>query len=197
MQLDQEHKGFSFLKEGPLDMRMNPLTELSAEDIINDWSERDLGNIFHNYGEEPKWKEVAKVIVEARKKCRIKTTKQLATIIEGCRSRVKGRLHPATLVFQGLRIAVNKELDVLKEGLEQAIQFLSSEGRIGVISFHSLEDRIVKNMFRDAATPLREGKEKLIPLMTLLTKKPIIPTFAEIRANARSRSAKLRFAQKN
>lgn len=197
MQLDQEHKGFSFLKEGPLDMRMNPLSELSAEDIINDWSERDLGNIFRNFGEEPKWKEIAKVIVDARRKCRIETTKQLANIIEGCRSRVKGRLHPATLVFQALRISVNKELDVLKEGLEQAIQFLSAEGRMGVISFHSLEDRIVKNIFRDAATPLREGKEKLMPLMTLLTKKPIIPTLAEIRANARSRSAKLRFAEKN
>jgi 16S rRNA (cytosine1402-N4)-methyltransferase len=197
MQLDQDYKGFSFLKEGPLDMRMNPMSELTAEDLINDWSEKDLGYIFREYGEEPKWKVIAKKVVDARKKCRIRTTKQLADLIEQCRSKVKGRLHPATLVFQALRICVNKELDVLKEGIEQALKLLAPQGRIGVISFHSLEDRIVKNMFREASTPLREGKTKLIPLMRLLTKKPLVPTMAEIRKNARSRSAKLRFAEKN
>ncbi len=197
MQLDQDSKGFSFLKEGPLDMRMNPLSELDAETIINEWSENDLGEIFLEYGEEPKWKIISKAIVQARKKCRICTTKQLSDLITSCRSRVRGKLHPATLVFQALRICVNKELDVLQNAIDQSMKLLASHGRIGVISFHSLEDRIVKNMFREAATPIREGKEKLIPLMKLLTKKPIVPTLAEIRKNIRSRSAKMRFAEKN
>ncbi len=197
MQLDQDYKGFSFSKEGPLDMRMNPFGELSAETIVNEWSEKNLGDIFREYGEDPKWKMIAKVIVEARRKCRIKTTTQLAEIIAACRAKVKGRMHPATLIFQALRICVNKELDVLQEGLKIAMKLLSSQGKIGVISFHSLEDRIVKNIFRDAATPIKEGREKLIPIMKLLTKKPISATLREVRKNARSRSAKLRFAEKN
>ncbi len=197
MQLDQDRKGFSFLKEGPLDMRMSSLIELDAEMVVNGWSERELGDIFLRYGEEPKWKVISKAIVEARKKCRICTTKQLADIIVSCRAKVRGKLHPATLVFQALRICVNKELDVLQIALDQCMKILEIHGRIGVISFHSLEDRIVKNMFREAATPIREGKEKLIPMMKLLTKKPIVPTLAEIRKNVRSRSAKMRFAEKN
>jgi 16S rRNA (cytosine1402-N4)-methyltransferase len=197
MQLDQELKGFSFLKEGPLDMRMNPLSELDAETIVNEWSERELGDIFWQYGEEPKWKTISNAIVQARRKCRICTTKQLSDLISSCRGRINGRLHPATLVFQALRICVNKELDVLQNALDQALKLLASHGKIGVISFHSLEDRIVKNIFREASTPIREGKEKLQPLMKLLTKKPIVPTLAEIRKNARARSAKMRFAEKN
>ncbi len=197
MQLDQEQKGFSFLKEGPLDMRMNPTIELDAETIINEWSEKTLGDIFLRYGEEPKWKIISKAIVEARRKIRIRTTTQLADVISSCRSKVRGKLHPATLVFQALRICVNKELDVLQSAINQSMKLLESHGKIGVISFHSLEDRIVKNMFREASTPIREGKEKLIPMMKLLTKKPIVPTLAEIRKNVRSRSAKMRFAEKN
>lgn len=197
MQLDQELKGFSFLKEGPLDMRMNPLSQLDAETIINEWSERELGDIFWQYGEEPKWKVISKAIVQARRKCRICTTKQLSDLISSCRGRVKGKLHPATLVFQALRICVNKELDVLQNALDQALKLLATHGKVGVISFHSLEDRIVKNIFREASAPIREGKEKLVPLMKLLTKKPIVPTLAEIRKNARARSAKMRFAEKN
>lgn len=196
MQLDQEHKGFSFLREGPLDMRMNPLSELDAETIVNEWSERELGDIFWQYGEEPKWKVISNAIVQARRKCRICTTKQLSDLICSCRGRVKGKLHPATLVFQALRICVNKELDVLQNALDQALKLLASHGKIGVISFHSLEDRIVKNIFREASAPIREGKVKLQPLMKLLTKKPIVPTMAEIRKNARARSAKMRFAEK-
>ncbi len=196
MQLDQEHKGFSFLREGPLDMRMNPLSELDAETIVNEWSERELGDIFWQYGEEPKWKVISNAIVHARRKCRICTTKQLSDLICSCRGRVKGKLHPATLVFQALRICVNKELDVLQNALDQALKLLASHGKIGVISFHSLEDRIVKNIFREASAPIREGKVKLQPLMKLLTKKPIVPTLAEIRKNARARSAKMRFAEK-
>jgi 16S rRNA (cytosine1402-N4)-methyltransferase len=197
MQLDQEQKGFSFLKEGPLDMRMNPTIELDAETIINEWSEKTLGDIFLRYGEEPKWKIISKAIVEARRKIRIRTTTQLADVISSCRAKVRGKLHPATLIFQALRICVNKELDVLQSAIDQSMKLLESHGKIGVISFHSLEDRIVKNMFREASTPIREGKEKLIPMMKLLTKKPIVPTLAEIRKNARSRSAKMRFAEKN
>ena len=197
MQLDQEHKGFSFLKEGPLDMRMNPTIELDAETIINEWSEKTLGDIFLRFGEEPKWKVISKAIVNARKKCRICTTKQLADLIVSCRSKVRGKLHPATLVFQALRICVNRELDVLQSAIDQSMRLLATHGKIGVISFHSLEDRIVKNMFREAAAPIREGKEKLIPMMKLLTKKPIVPTLAEIRKNVRARSAKMRFAEKN
>jgi 16S rRNA (cytosine1402-N4)-methyltransferase len=139
----------------------------------------------------------AKAIVQGRKKHPIETTKQLVEILtSACRSKIKGRLHPATLIFQALRICVNKELDVLMEGLSKVIQFLAPQGKVGVISFHSLEDRIVKNIFRTAATPKKEGREKLMPIMKLLTKKPLVPTFNEIRMNPRARSAKLRFAQK-
>lgn len=197
MQLDQDHKGFSFSKEGPLDMRMNPKGELTAKKIVNGWSEQELGHIFKEYGEDPRWKRAAKAIVEARRKKPIVTTKQLADIITTvCKTKIKGRLHPATLVFQALRICVNKELDVLMEGLSKAIHFLAPQGKVGVLSFHSLEDRIVKNIFRTAATPKREGKEKILPILKLLTKKPLIPSLKEIRMNPRSRSAKLRFAQK-
>jgi 16S rRNA (cytosine1402-N4)-methyltransferase len=195
MQLDRDYKGFSFSKEGPLDMRMNPTSSLKAEDIINTYSEKELGRIFKEYGEEPRWRHAAKAIVEARRKTPIISTKQLSDLL--CKaSGGRGRLHPATLVFQALRICVNKELDSLTEGLQKAIQWLAPRGRIGAISFHSLEDRIVKNIFRDAATPVRDGRVKLEPVMKLLTKKPLVPTLAEMRHNVRSRSAKMRFAEK-
>ena len=195
MQFDKDYKGFSFSKDGPLDMRMNPLDKLTAKEIINKWSEEALGKIFRELGEEPRWRQAAQAIVAARKKQAIETTKQLSDVICDM-SKGRGKLHPATLIFQALRIAVNRELDVLIEGLTKAMDLLSAEGRIGVISFHSLEDRIVKNIFRHAATPIREGKEKLIPMMKLLTKKPLIPSLIEIRRNHRARSAKLRFAEK-
>ena len=198
MQLDNDYKGFSFLKEGPLDMRMNPLNELSAKEIVNEWSEKDLGDIFREYGEDPRWKAAARIIVEERRKRPITTTMQLAELLSTeLRSKIRGRLHPATLVFQALRIVVNKELEVLEKALAKVISFLAPLGGVGILSFHSLEDRIVKNIFRDAARPLREQGKKLMPLMELLTKKPLVPTLQEIRFNSRSRSAKLRFAQKN
>ena len=195
MQFDNDYKGFSFMKDGPLDMRTNPSEKLTAKEVINKWSEEALAKIFKELGEEPRWRQAAKAIVEARRKQTIETTKQLSDII--C-NMVKGRgkLHPATLIFQALRICVNKELEVLSEGLTKAMKWLGPHGRIGAISFHSLEDRIVKNIFRAAATPVREGKEKLQPMMKLLTKKPLIPTLKEIRMNPRARSAKLRFAEK-
>lgn len=195
MQFDKEYKGFSFSKDGPLDMRMNPSDPLTAKEIINKWSEDLLGKIFREFGEEPRWRQAAKAIVAARRKQPIETTIQLSNVICGM-SQGRGKLHPATLIFQALRIAVNRELDVLSEGLTKAMDWLSPEGRIGVISFHSLEDRIVKNIFRTASTPVRQGKEKLDPMMKLLTKKPLIPSLKEIRLNPRARSAKLRFAQR-
>ena len=195
MQFDKEYKGFSFSKEGPLDMRMNPSDTLTAKEIINKWPEDLLGKIFLEFGEEPRWRQAAKAIVAARRKQSIETTIQLSNVICAM-SQGRGKLHPATLIFQALRIAVNSELDVLSEGLSKAMNLLSPEGRIGVISFHSLEDRIVKNIFRTASTPIRQGKEKLEPMMKLLTKKPLIPSVKEIRLNPRARSAKLRFAQR-
>ncbi len=203
MQLASGERGFSFLKEGPLDMRMDQSAEVLAEDIVNEWSEKELGDIFCEYGEEPEWKRAAQEIVAYRKNERIKTTKQLANLmVVSLKKRRKKRLHPATLVFQALRICVNRELDAVEKGLKNAIEFLSSGGRVGVLSFHSLEDRIVKTLFKAAAKPLVKVKNKykqtnpVIILLKLLTKKPLIPTIEEIRANPRSRSAKLRFAEK-
>ncbi len=198
MQLDNDYKGFSFLKEGPLDMRMNPLNELSAKEVVNEWSEKNLGEIFKEYGEDPRWKAAARIIVEERKKAPITTTTQLADLLSReLRTKIRGRLHPATLVFQALRVFVNKELEVLEQTLAKVITFLAPKGVVGVISFQSFEDRIVKNIFREAARPLKAQGKKLLPIMELLTKKPLMPSLQEIRFNSRSRSAKLRFAEKN
>ncbi len=198
MQLDNDYKGFSFLKEGPLDMRMNPLNELSAKEVVNEWSEKDLGEIFKEYGEDPRWKAAARIIVDERRKGSIETTTQLADLLSReLRTKIRGRLHPATLVFQALRVFVNKELEVLEKTLAKVITFLAPKGVVGVMSFQSFEDRIVKNIFREAARPLREKGKKLIPVMELLTKKPLVASLSEVRFNPRSRSAKLRFAEKN
>ncbi len=198
MQLDNDYKGFSFLKDGPLDMRMNPDNPLTAKDVIANSSEKELGQIFQDCGEEPRWKASAKAIVEERKKNPITTTKQLADLlVTALRTKLRGRLHPATLVFQALRIFVNKEIEVLEKTLDKAISFLGPKGMIGVISFHSFEDRVVKNVFRESSKQIKEGYERLPAILTLLTKKPLVPSLQEIRSNVRSRSAKLRFAQKN
>jgi 16S rRNA (cytosine1402-N4)-methyltransferase len=198
MQLDNDYKGFSFLKKGPLDMRMNPFEKISAKEVVNGASEEELGRIFREYGEDPRWKAAARIICEERKKKPITTTTQLAELLHSTlKTKIRGRLHPATLVFQGLRVFVNKEIEVLEKALAKVARFLAPQGVVGVISFQSFEDRVVKNIFRDAARPVREGKEKLVPLMKLLTKKPIVPTLQEILLNPRARSAKLRFAQKN
>ena len=187
MQFDLAEKGFSFSKEGPLDMRMDQRMPLTAEEIINRWPEKKLAEIFRDYGEEPRWRRAAHAIVEARRKQKIKTTTALASVIVQTLGRSKKTLHPATLIFQALRIAVNEELEALKEGLLKAIERLSSGGRIGVISFHRLEDRIVKEFFKSAEREKR---------CRLLTKKPLVPTSQEIRRNPRARSAKMRFAEK-
>ena len=161
MQLDQGEKGFSFSKEGPLDMRMDPTWGITAAEIVNHWPEKKLGEIFRDYGEERRWRPVAKAIVDARRKKKFETTTQLAEFISSViGSRPGSKLHPATLIFQALRICVNTELESLQKGLSKAIEKLSPGGRIGVISFHSLEDRIVKNIFRQASTLTSEQKHR-------------------------------------
>ncbi len=200
MQLDQEEKGFSFSKEGPLDMRMDPRETLTAKEIVNEWSEEKLAEIFREFGEEPRWRKAAQVVAEARDKETIETTKQLAELIATNLGRgFKKKLHPATLIFQALRICVNRELEAIQEALPKAIEVLSFGGRIGVMSFHRLEDRIAKAIFRQGAVVPAQNKYKELvhkPMLKLLNKKPLIASAEEIRKNPRSRSAKLRFAEK-
>src|SRR5690349_21116852 len=197
MQLDKGYKGFSFSKEGPLDMRMDPTSDLTAKEIVNTWTEQELGNLFRDLGEEPRWRKASKAIVEARRKKQIQSTVQLADVISSAlKSPLKGKWHPATLVFQALRMCVNKELDAIAEGISKAIHLLSKGGRIGVMSFHSLEDRIVKNIFKEASSEPKKRSSGPNPILRLLTNKPMAPLFSEVRKNPRSRSAKLRFAEK-
>ena len=193
MQFDEDFRGFSFQKEGPLDMRMDPTTDLTAQDVINEFSESELGTLFRDLGEERFWKRGAKAVVEARRKRKITTTTELAQVIEKAVPRKQG-IHPATRIFQAIRIYVNKELESIEGSLKKAIEVLAPGGKIGVLSFHSLEDRIVKNVFREASKSLKGLEQK--PLLELLTKKPRVPTLLEKRINRRSRSAKLRFAMK-
>jgi 16S rRNA (cytosine1402-N4)-methyltransferase len=198
MQLDEVERGFSFSKEAYLDMRMDRRNGLTAEEVVNSLSERELEKIFWEYGEERAAEKIAKKIVERRKEKRIETTFDLVKIIEEVKKK-RGRIHPATLIFQALRIYVNDELVHLKRGIEVAIDRLSIGGRIAIISFHSLEDRIVKDMFRDEAKKnhvnIYRQKVKL-PKLAILTKKPITPSYKEIKDNPRSRSAKLRIVEK-
>lgn len=200
MQLDKKERGFSFMKEGPLDMRMDPSSDLTAKEIVNTWSEADLGKLFREHGEERRWKQAAKAIVQARRKKEIETTTQLAAILAKAIGRSRKKLHPATLIFQALRITVNRELASIEEGVKEAMSLLKPGGRIGVIAFHSLEDRIVKNLFRIASKPIKKmammKETHLLPMLKLLSKKPLIPSFQEGRENRRARSAKLRVAER-
>lgn len=202
MQLDQAEKGFSFSKEGPLDMRMDPDGETTAADIVNTWSEKDLGKIFREYGEERRWRAAASQIVKARTENRIETTLQLAEILKPVLFWKKKRVNPLTLIFQALRIAVNQELMRIEEVIPQAMRVLRKGGRLAIISFHSLEDRIVKNAFRHLASDKENtsgiggvflSKDKEV---NLVTRKPLIPTDQEIKENPRCRSAKLRIIEK-
>lgn len=203
MQLDQPQRGFSFMKEGPLDMRMNPLEELTAAEIVNTWSEQELGRIFREFGEEKQWKVAARTIVRARTSHPFVTTQDLKVVLTPVLARfAKKGIHPLTLVFQALRICVNRELEVLESFLPKAIEYLAPEGRLGVISFHSLEDRIVKTHMRLAASDKWEtsGLSGLFrnkdPTVKIITKKPIASTPEEIEKNPRSRSAKFRVVEK-
>ncbi|MBT9311889.1 16S rRNA (cytosine(1402)-N(4))-methyltransferase RsmH [Leptothoe kymatousa] len=182
-QLDRPERGFSFRHEGALDMRMNPTQELTAADLVNHGSERDLADIFYHYGEERLSRRIARRIVERRP---FQTTTALAeTIAASVPGKYRhGRIHPATRVFQALRIAVNRELDVLEQLVQISPSWLKPGGRLVIISFHSLEDRRVKHGLRD--------HERL----KVLTKKPIMATENEIRRNPRARSAKLRIAER-
>lgn len=196
-QIDTPSRGFSFNKEDFLDMRMDLSNKLNAQYVVNNYSEKKLVEIFSEFGEERYSRSLARLIVEERKKKKIETTSQLAGIIVRFYARYKKgkwRIHPATKVFQAIRIEVNKELSVLQMVLLQAIRILETNGRIGVISYHSLEDRIVKNTFREW-----ENKEIINQYgygLKRIFKKPIYPLEEEIRANPRARSAKLRFAEK-
>lgn len=204
MQLDMPEKGFSFMREGPLDMRMDPDATLSASDVVNDYSEKELGRIFREYGEEKQWRGAAKLIVESRKKERILTTARLSEILMPLLGWKRSRgSQPMALVFQGLRIFVNSELEVLKRVIPQAIDRLNVNGRLAIITFHSLEDRIVKDAFRHAASD-KEDTEGLgggvflnrTPIGKLLTRRPVLPSDKEIEINPRSRSAKLRVLER-
>ncbi|MCW6037398.1 16S rRNA (cytosine(1402)-N(4))-methyltransferase RsmH [Spirulina subsalsa FACHB-351] len=182
-QFDQPQRGFSFQHSAPLDMRMDCRQSLTAGDIINHWAESELANIFYHYGEERLSRRIARRIVDKRP---LQTTTELADLIASAvppKYRY-GRIHPATRVFQALRIAVNGELEALEQFLTQAPTWLKTGGRIGIISFHSLEDRLIKHSFRN--------NEQL----KVLTKKPITAQPEEQAQNRRSRSAKLRFAQR-
>ncbi|ABF42639.1 methyltransferase [Candidatus Koribacter versatilis Ellin345] len=185
MQLQDAGRGFSFQAEGPLDMRMNPHGDLTAEQVVNHTSERELADVIYEFGEERRSRRIARAICRARP---IRTTAHLAQVISVAArpmNQAERRIHPATKTFQALRIFVNHELDDLKELLASVPSRLVPRGRLVVISFHSLEDRIVKDSLRDGASA---GKYEL------LTKKPVTATEEEIDRNPRSRSAKLRAA---
>ncbi|NLE28134.1 MAG: 16S rRNA (cytosine(1402)-N(4))-methyltransferase RsmH [Phycisphaerae bacterium] len=192
MQIDRPDRGFSFLEEGPLDMRMNPSQTKRAADIVNGLKESELADILFRYGEETRSKKIAHLIIQARRSHRIDSTTELASII--CQALgidpqnlSRQRIHPATKTFQALRIAVNNELGNLESLLNSAPGLLAPQGRLAVISFHSLEDRMVKEDFKNRA---QEG------IYRIITSKPIEADPSEILRNSRSRSAKLRGAQK-
>ena len=196
-QLKEKKRGFSFKEDSHLDMRMDLTQKFNADILINSYSEKNLAEIFEKYGEERFSKRIARIIVTERKKKVIATTKQLADLIiktlPGAKKRKTWRIHPATRVFQAIRIEVNQELKALEKGLNQAIRVLEDKGRICVISYHSLEDRIVKHLFKEAE---REGKEQKNGGLKIITKKPIRPSLEEVRGNPKARSAKLRVAEK-
>lgn len=183
-------RGFSFVGDEPLDMRFDTESDLRAETIVNSWTEKEIADCIFMYGEERYSRRIAKAIVTARKKSRIRTTAELVAIVEHSVPPPyrRGRIHCATRTFQGLRIAVNDELDGLSRSLAQSFELLKPAGRMAVITFHSLEDRIVKHFFKNLS---------ITKAATLLAKKPILPTEEEQKINSASRSAKLRGIQKN
>lgn len=203
-QLDEAERGFSYHKDAPLDMRMDQSAELSAYHVVNEYTYQKLVKIFFRYGEEKFSKQIAREIERVREKQAIETTGELVDIIKTAipaPARRNGG-HPAKRVFQAIRIAVNDELSVVEESLEQAIELLNLNGRISVITFHSLEDRIVKTMFKEYSSvkDLPPGlpiiPEEFQPEMKVVTRKPILPSEKELEENNRSRSAKLRIAER-
>jgi len=194
IQLDQAQRGFSFSKPGPLDMRMDPSLKVSAKDIVNTWSEKDLVELFSSLGEEPFSKRCARAVCEARDKALIETTEDLKEVLEKVAFR-SGKVHPATRVFQAIRIEVNSELDEVSLVLPKLLERLKPGGIAAVISFHSLEDRIVKRFIQTGAARRMDGK-LLTPTLEVLTKKPIVASDEELKVNRRARSAKLRAFRK-
>jgi len=203
-QLDEAARGFSYMQDAPLDMRMDRRAELNAEIIVNTWEPEELIRIIRDFGEEKWATRIVKFIVEARAKAPLKTTGQLVEIIKNAipaGARREGP-HPAKRTFQALRIAVNRELEVLEKALDQALACLSAGGRLAVITFHSLEDRIVKNRFQswlgrcNCPPSLPVCKCGAKPAVKLITRKAVVPSEQEIAENPRARSAKLRVAEK-
>lgn len=198
MQLDTPERGFSFQQDAPLDMRFDPASPTTAADLVNTLSQAELADLIYRYGEERASRRIAQAIVRARP---LRTTRQLAAVIESVLPR-RGHVHPATQTFQALRIAVNQELDRVENVLPQAAAALRSGGRLAIISFHSLEDRIVKEYFRresrDCVCPPKQPVCTCGHKATLkeIARKPIAPGEAEVKANPRARSAKLRIAEK-
>jgi 16S rRNA (cytosine1402-N4)-methyltransferase len=190
-QLEEPTRGFSFQGDSPLDMRMDQSMSGTAADLVNRWPEAQLADTIFQFGEERFSRRIARAIVHARERHPLATTKELVSVIEGAvpANYRHGRIHCATRTFQAFRIAVNQELDFLEPALRDAVDVLSPGGRLCVISFHSLEDRIVKHTFRALS-----GKND--PALWVLTKKPQVPTREESNRNPRSRSAKLRAAQR-
>ena len=199
LQLDQGGRGFSFRHEAPLDMRFDTSQTMTADMIVNGYSEEELADIIYQYGEERRSRRIARAIVSSRP---VRTTIQLAEIVSYSVGRRRGRIHPATRTFQALRIAVNDELSNILQGLEGAIEVLRPSGRIAVISYHSLEDRIVKNELRKMASDcvcppsIPQCECGHAPTVRIVNRRVIKPSRAEVLANPRSRSARLRVAER-
>lgn len=199
MQLDTAERGFSFIKEAPLDMRFDQAAGVPAEELVNTWDEQALADIIWKFGEEPKSRQIAREIVKQRP---LRTTGELANLVLKVYKGRRGKVHPGTRTFQAIRMAVNSELETLEKGLEKSVGVLCRTGRLTVISFHSLEDRLVKQFFQ------QESRDCICPpdqpvcicghkaSVRILTKKPLIPDKEEIEENPRSRSAKLRAVEK-
>lgn len=203
-QLDRAERGFSYMKDAPLDMRMNQESSFSAYDIVNTYSEEEISNIIRDYGEEKFAKRIANFIIDRRKNKNIETTFELVDIIKAAipaKARREGP-HPAKRTFQAIRIAVNRELEILEKTIEDGIKHLNIGGRMAIITFHSLEDRIVKNKFRDMENPCTCPKGFPMcmcnkkPILKVISRKPVEPSEEEIEENPRSRSAKLRIGEK-
>ena len=202
-QLDQRERGFSYKKDAPLDMRMNQEASLTAYEVVNQYDYHDLVRIFFKYGEDKFSKQIARKIEQARELKPIETTTELAEIIKSAKpaKELKKKGHPAKQIFQAIRIEVNDELGAADESIQQAIELLALDGRISVITFHSLEDRLTKQLFKEASTvEVPKGlpfiPDNLKPKMELVSRKPILPSKEELEANNRSHSAKLRVARK-
>ena len=202
-QLDQRERGFSYKKDAPLDMRMNQEANLTAYEVVNHYDYHELVRIFFKYGEDKFSKQIARKIEQAREQKPIETTTELAEIIKSAKpaKELKKKGHPAKQIFQAIRIEVNDELGAADESIQQAMDILALDGRISVITFHSLEDRLTKQLFKEASTvEVPKGlpfiPDDLKPKMELVSRKPILPSKEELEANNRSHSAKLRVARK-